>query len=171
MGLYLLHIVLLCVLGWAGAFIGMAQGDRIAGIIGAGLGVAVGGMLWWLEHYLRTISLRSYLHGLSGLVIGLLLAALGSHLLTKIPLDNPVISQVLSLLCYVVGAYLGIFLGLWKGPELYRQEEGDLWFGGRPARSPIGPSWRFPSETGRHPCGRRRDQETGQSCRRQAMCS
>jgi uncharacterized protein YacL len=114
----------------------MAQGDRIAGIIGAVLGVAVGGMLWWLEHYLRTISLRSYLHGLGGLAIGLLMAALGSHLLTKIPLYNPAISQVLSLLCYIVGAYLGIFLGLWKGPELYRQEEGDLWLGGRQVRSP-----------------------------------
>jgi uncharacterized protein YacL len=135
-GLYLLHIVLLCVLGWAGAFIGMAQGDRLAGFIGAGLGVVVGGMLWWLERYLRTIPLRSYLHGLGGLVIGLLMAALGSHLLTKIPLDNPAISQVLSLLFYIVGAYLGIFLGFWKGPEFHRHEEGDFWLGGRQARSP-----------------------------------
>ena len=136
MGLYLLHIVLLCVLGWAGAFIGMVQGDRLAGFIGAGLGVVVGGMLWWLERYLRTIPLRSYLHGLGGLVIGLLMAALGSHLLTKIPLDNPAISQVLSLLFYVIGAYLGIFLGFWKGPEFHRHEEGDFWLGGRQARSP-----------------------------------
>jgi uncharacterized protein YacL len=114
----------------------MAQGDRIAGIIGAGLGVAVGGMLWWLERSLRAISLRSYLHGLGGLGIGLLMAALCSHLLSKVPLPNPAISQVLSLLCYIIGAYLGIFLGLWKGPELHRQEEGELWFGGRQVRSP-----------------------------------
>jgi uncharacterized protein YacL len=135
-GLYLLHIILLCVLGWAGAFIGMTQDDRMAGVMGAGLGVAVGGVLWWLERYLRAIPLRSYLHGLGGLVIGLLLAALGSYLLNKIPLHNPTVSPVLSLLLYIVGGYLGICLGLWKGPELSRQEEGELWLGGKPTRIP-----------------------------------
>jgi uncharacterized protein YacL len=135
-GLYLLHIILLCILGWAGAFIGMTQDDRMAGAIGAGLGVAVGGVLWWLERYLRAIPLRAYLHGLGGLVIGLLLAALGSHLLNKIPLHNPTVSPVISFLLYIVGGYLGIYLGLWKGPELSRQEEGDLWLGGKQTRSP-----------------------------------
>jgi uncharacterized protein YacL len=31
---------------------------------------------------------------------------------------------------------LGICLGLWKGPELSRQEEGELWLGGKPTRIP-----------------------------------
>jgi uncharacterized protein YacL len=135
-GQHLLHIILLCVLGWAGAVIGMTQGDWIASAIGAGLGVVVGGLLWWLERYLRAIPLQSYVHALSGLVVGVLLAALGSHLLHKLPFYNPTIPQVLSFLLYVVGAYFGIILGLWKGPELRRQEEGEFWPGSRHTRSP-----------------------------------
>jgi uncharacterized protein YacL len=73
---------------------------------------------------------------LGGLVIGLLLAALGSYLLNKIPLHNPTVSPVISLLLYIVGGYLGICLGLWKGPELSRQEEGEVWLGGKQTRGP-----------------------------------
>jgi uncharacterized protein YacL len=135
-GRHFLHIIFLCVLGWTGAFIGMTQGDGIASAIGAGLGVVGGGLLWWLERYLRAIPLQSYLHGLSGLVIGVLLAALGSHLLHKIPFHTPTVPQVLSFLLYIVGAYFGILLGLWKGPELHRQEEGEFWPGSRYTRSP-----------------------------------
>lgn len=133
MGRHFLHIVLLCVLGWAGAFIGMTQDDRMTAV-GAAVGVVAGGVLWRLEGYLRAIPLRSYLHGLGGLAIGLLLAALSSHLLHKIPFHDPAVVQVLSLLLYIIGGYLGICLGLWKGPELSRQEEGELWLGGRPAQ-------------------------------------
>jgi uncharacterized protein YacL len=114
----------------------MTQDDNLAGVIGAILGVTTGGAVWWLERYLRTIPLRSYLYGLGGLGVGLLLASLSSHLLSKIPFHNSAVPQILSLLFYIVGGYLGICLGLWKGPELSRYEDGESWLGNKHTRSP-----------------------------------
>jgi uncharacterized protein YacL len=110
------------VCGWAGAFIGLAQGGKVSGAIGAGLGLVVGGILWGLERPLRAIPLQSYVYGLGGLLVGLLVGALGSQLVGKIPLQNPTIAPVLSVFLYAVCAYFGMLIGLWKGPELARQE-------------------------------------------------
>ena len=135
MGLYILRIMLLLAFGWSGAFIGMARGGEVPGAIGAGIGIAVGGILWGLERYLRTIPLRSYLYGLGGLLVGLLVGALSNHLVGKIPIQDTAVSQVLSLLLYAVCAYFGIALGLWKGPEMGWQEDGELWVGSGRTRS------------------------------------
>lgn len=136
MGLYILRIMLLLALGWAGGFLGMARGGEVPGAIGAGLGIVVGGILWGLERYLRTIPLRSYVYGLGGLLVGLLIGALSNHLVGKIPLQDTAVSQVLSLLLYVVCAYLGIVLGLWKGPEVGWRDDGEFWIGSGRTRSP-----------------------------------
>ena len=135
MGLYILRIMLLLAFGWSGAFIGMARGGEVPAAIGAGIGIAVGGILWGLERYLRTIPLRSYLYGLGGLLVGLLVGALSNHLVGKIPIQDTALSQVLSLLLYAVCAYFGIALGLWKGPEMGWREDGELWVGSGRTRS------------------------------------
>jgi uncharacterized protein YacL len=127
--------MLLLALGWAGGFLGMAQGGEVFGAIGAGLGVVAGGILWGLERYLRTIPLRSYLYGLGGLLIGLLVGALSNHLVGKIPIQDTAVSQVLSLLLYVICAYFGIALGLWKGPEVGWRENGEFWLDSGRTRS------------------------------------
>jgi uncharacterized protein YacL len=109
--------------GCIGAFIGMARGGEVPAAMGAGVGIVVGIVVLGIECYLRTIPLRSYLHGLGGLCVGLLVGTLGSYLVRKLPIQDPAVSQVLPFLPYAVCAYLGIMLGLWKGPEFGRQEE------------------------------------------------
>ena len=111
MGLYIIRIIMLVILGWAGAFIGMTQGVEFSGVMGAAIGLAVGGAVWGLECYLRTISLQSYLYGLGGLLVGLLVAALGNVVVRTLSMQPAVVTQVLSLLLYVVCAYCGIMLG------------------------------------------------------------
>jgi uncharacterized protein YacL len=135
-GLYILRILLLVMLGWAGAFIGVAQGGKVAGILGAGVGVVLGGILWGIERYLRAIPLRTYVHGLGGLLVGLILGALGHLVIRQLPLQNVAVSQVLALLLYIVGAYLGVLVGLWKGQELGGVEEGEFGLGGSRTPSP-----------------------------------
>lgn len=129
MGLYIIRLIMLAVFGGAGAFIGWAWGGEIPGAIGAGIGLVIGGAVFGLERYLRTIPLRSYLYGLGGLCVGLLVGALGSHLVRQLPIQDPAVLQVLPFLAYIICAYLGMMLGLWKGPEFGRQEEGALWGG------------------------------------------
>jgi uncharacterized protein YacL len=136
-GLYIIRMLLLVVVGWAGAFIGMSQGGAVAGVIGAGVGLMVGGILWGIERYLRTIPLQTYVHGLGGLLVGLLVGALGSLLVGQLPLQNPAVSRVLSFLLFVICAYFGLLVGLWKGPELGGLgEEGEFGLGGSRTRSP-----------------------------------
>jgi uncharacterized protein YacL len=134
-GLYIFRIIMLFVCGWVGTYIGLTWGGMGFGAIGAGVGLVVGGVVWGLEHYLRTIPLRSYLYGLGGLCVGLLIGALSSHVLGKLPIRDPAVSQVLSLLLYAVWAYVGVMLGLWKGPELGWQEDPSFWSGDSRARS------------------------------------
>jgi uncharacterized protein YacL len=57
-------------------------------------------------------------------------------LVGQLPVQNPAVLRALALLLYVVCAYLGFFIGLWKGPELGWQEDGELGLGGSRARSP-----------------------------------
>ena len=135
MGLYILRILMFLVFSGAGGFIGMARGGGASGMLGAGIGVVIGGGIWWLERYLRTIPLRSYIYGLGGLGIGLLMGALGSYGVHQLPIQDPAISRVLVLLPYAVGAYFGILLGLWKGPELGWQDEGEFRSGNGRVRS------------------------------------
>jgi uncharacterized protein YacL len=125
-GLYILRVIMFFMFGGTGAFIGMARGGEVPAAIGAGVGIVVGIVVLGIECYLRTIPLRSYLHGLGGLCVGLLVGTLGSYLVRKLPVQDPAVSQVLPFLPYAVCAYLGIMLGLWKGPEFGRQEEEGL---------------------------------------------
>ena len=135
MGLYMIRIVMFLMFGGAGAFIGWAWGGEVVGALGAGAGFVVGGGVFGLERYLRTIPLRSYLYGLGGLGVGLFVGALGSHLIRKLPIQDPQVLQVFSFLPYVVCAYLGMMLGLWKGPEFHREEEGEFWGGNHRTQS------------------------------------
>lgn len=127
MGLYILRILMFVIFGGAGALIGLTWGSVVPSIVGAGIGLVLCGMVFGLERYLRTIPLRSYLYGLGGLCLGLLVGALGSYLVRQLPIQEPVVSRVLAFLPYVVCAYLGMMLGLWKGPEFGREDEGDGW--------------------------------------------
>ena len=127
-GLYIIRIIMLLVLGWAGAFIEMSRGGEVPGAIGGGIGIVVGGLMWALERYLRTIPLRSYLYALIGLVVGLLMGALGSFLVRQVPIQPPAVAHVLSLLPYAICVYFGVLLGLSKGPEFHRQEDGEFLF-------------------------------------------
>jgi uncharacterized protein YacL len=128
-------MLLLVAVAWAGAFIGLTVGGTVAGAIGAGVGGVFGGILWSLERYLRTIPLRTYVHGLAGLCVGLFIGVLGGLLIRQIPLQNTAVLQVLSLSLYVVCGYFGLLVGLWKGPELGEPEEGELGFGSQRTRS------------------------------------
>jgi uncharacterized protein YacL len=130
-GLYILRILVLGVCAWVGSFIGMTLEGPLGSAVGAGIGLGVGVVAWALERTLRAISLRSYIYGLSGLLIGLLAGALGSALVSRLPLPQPGIIGVLSLLVYAICAYLGIMVGLSKGPELGWPEEGEFWAGRR----------------------------------------
>jgi uncharacterized protein YacL len=97
----------------------------------------VGGVgLCLLERYLRAIPLWSYLYGLAGLMVGLLAGALGNHVMGKLPLQDPGVVQTLSLALYIVCAYFGIVLGLWKGPEFRAGDEGTLGLGMGQVSSP-----------------------------------
>jgi uncharacterized protein YacL len=98
--------------------------------------MVLGGMLWGIERYLRAIPLRTYVHGLGGLLVGLLLGALGHLVIRQLPLQNVAVSQVLALLLYIIGAYLGVLVGLWKGQELGGVEEGEFGLGGSRTPSP-----------------------------------
>lgn len=136
MGLYILRMLLLVVVGWAGAFLGASQWGGPGGVIGAGVGLVLGGILWGLERYLRAIPLWTYIHGLGGLVVGLCVGALGNVLIAQLPLQNALVARVLALVLYVICMYIGILVGLWKGPEFGWQEEGAFPLGGGRARSP-----------------------------------
>ena len=129
MGLYILRLMVLAVCAWSGAVIGLTQGSLISGIIGVAVAIVIGTGLCILERYLRTIPLWSYLFGLAGLVIGLCVGALGNYVVSKLPIQGPEITQTLSLLLYSIGAYFGIVLGLWKGPEFRAGDEGTLGMG------------------------------------------
>lgn len=131
MGLYILRILVLFVCAWVGRFIGTTLDGTLGGTIGAGIGLAIGGAVWALERTLRVISLRSYVYGLGGLLLGLGAGALGSALMRMLPVAQPEVAEMLSLLVYAVGAYLGIAVGLSKGPELGWPEEGEFWAGRR----------------------------------------
>jgi len=116
-GLYILRLIVIAVCAWAGAVIGLTQGSIVSGVIGAAGATVVGGLLCVFERYLRTIPLWTYLYGLAGLLVGLFAGALGNYVVGKLPMQDPGVAQVLSLLVYVVCAYFGLILGLWKGPE------------------------------------------------------
>lgn len=131
MGLYILRLVVILICGWAGTVIGMAQGSVFYGIVGAVLGLGIGGLLGLGERYLRTVPLWSYLYALGGLVVGLSVGTLISHVMGKIPLQSTTVVQAVSVLIYAVCAYLGVVLGIWKGPELHGQEDGSSALGGR----------------------------------------
>jgi len=114
--------------GWSGGVIGMAQGSLISGMIGAGGGILGGLALCLLERSLRHISPWSYLFGLGGLAIGLLFGRVATYLLgMALGAQHPEFVSVLSVLLYVVGAYLGIVVGLSKGPELRQTDERGGW--------------------------------------------
>jgi uncharacterized protein YacL len=127
-GFYLLRLLVVVVGGWSGGVIGMAQGGLVYGMIGAGSGILGGLALCLLERSLRHIPPWSYLFGLGGLVIGLLFGMVGTYLLgMAFGEQRPDLVSVLSVLLYVVGAYLGIVIGLSKGPELRGAGEGARW--------------------------------------------
>lgn len=120
MGFYLLRLLVVVVGGWSGGVIGMAQGDLVYGAVGAGLGILGGLGLFLLERALRHIPSRSYLYGLSGLAVGLLFGVVGTYLLgMALGERHPDFVPTLSLVLYVAGAYLGIVIGVNKGPEFY----------------------------------------------------
>jgi len=135
-GLYILRLIVLAVCAWSGAVIGLSQGSLVSGIIGAAVATVGGVGLCLLERYLRAIPLWSYLYGLAGLMVGLLAGALGNHVMGKLPLQDPGVVQTLSLALYIVCAYFGIVLGLWKGPEFRAGDEGTLGFGMGQVSSP-----------------------------------
>jgi uncharacterized protein YacL len=135
-GLYILRLIVIAVCAWAGAVIGLSLGGDIAGAIGSAVAAVIGGLLCIAERYLRTVPLWTYLYGLAGLIVGLFAGALGNYLVGKLPIQNPAVAQVLSLLVYIVCAYFGLILGLWKGPEYRAGDEGELEFGMGPASSP-----------------------------------
>ncbi len=128
MGLYLLRLLVIVVGGWAGGVIAEMQGELVSRAIGTGIGVVGAVGLCLLERSLRTIPLRSYLCGLGGLGIGLLIGMVGTHVLGKVPMQAPEVMRVISLLIYVVCAYFGIVLGLWKGPEFGWRNNGSVHF-------------------------------------------
>ena len=136
MGLYILRLIVLAVCAWSGAVIGLTQGSIVSGIIGAAVATVGGVGLCLLERYLRAIPLWSYLYGLAGLMVGLLAGALGNHVMGKLLLQDPGVVQTLSLALYIVCAYFGIVLGLWKGPEFRAGDEGTLGFGMGQVSSP-----------------------------------
>jgi uncharacterized protein YacL len=115
----------------------MAPGDGLeAGALGAGLGVAGGVGLCLLERSLCAIPVRSYLYGLGGLVVGLLVSIVITHLLGAVTAWGPEVVRALFVLIYVVCGYFGVVLGVSKGPELEGRHEdrGGFWegYGGRP---------------------------------------
>lgn len=127
-GFYLLRLLVVVVGGWSGGVIGMAQGGPIYGMIGAGSGIIGGLALCLLERSLRHIPPWSYLFGVGGLIVGLLFGMVGTYLLgIAFGGRHPDLVSVLSVLLYVVGAYLGIVIGLSKGPELRETGEGARW--------------------------------------------
>ena len=128
MGFYLLRLLVVVVGGWSGGVIGMAQGGLMYAVIGAISGIVGGLALCLLERSLRHIPSWSYLFGLSGLVMGMLFAMIGTYLFDLALGDRyPDLVSVFSVLLYVVGAYLGIVIGLSKGPELRQAGEGVSW--------------------------------------------
>jgi len=96
----------------------------------------IGGLLCISDRYLRTVPLWTYLYGLAGLIVGLFAGALGNYVVGKLPIQDPRVAQVLSLLVYIVCAYFGLILGLWKGPEYRAGDEGELEFGMGQTSSP-----------------------------------
>ena len=136
MGLYILRFVVLAVCVWAGAVIGLTQGSIGSGIIGAAVALVVGVGLCIFERYLRKVPLWSYLYGLAGLMVGILFGALGNQVLGRLPIQAPEVMQALALLLYMVCAYFGIILGLWKGPEFRAGDEAALGVGMRQVSSP-----------------------------------
>lgn len=136
MGLYILRFIVLAVCTWAGAVIGLTQGSMVSGIIGAVVALVAGVGLYILERYLRAVPLWSYLYGLAGLMVGILAGALGNQVVGKLPIQEPEIMQPLALLLYIVCAYFGIVLGLWKGPEFRAGHEEALGVGMGQASSP-----------------------------------
>lgn len=136
MGLYILRLIVVGVCAWAGAVIGLTQGGVVSGVIGAAVATVVGVLLCICERYLRTIPLWTYLDGLAGLIVGLFAGALGNYVLGKLPIQDAGVAQVLSLLVYIVCAYFGLVLGLWKGPEYRVNDEGELGFGMGQTSSP-----------------------------------
>jgi uncharacterized protein YacL len=122
-GLYLLRIVVIVVGGWTGGVIAGAQGGAVPQFLGVGLGAVCALALCCLEGILRKVPLRSYLSGFFGLGGGLLLGALGTYFLYKLPIPRAEVAQALSLLLYAVCGYFGIVLGLAKGPELGLRDE------------------------------------------------
>jgi len=135
-GLYILRLIVIAVCAWAGAVIGLTQGGVVAGAIGAAVATVIGGLLCISDRYLRTVPLWTYLYGLAGLIVGLFAGALGNYVVGKLPIQDPRVAQVLSLLVYIVCAYFGLILGLWKGPEYRAGDEGELEFGMGQASSP-----------------------------------
>jgi uncharacterized protein YacL len=69
-------------------------------------------------------------------MVGILAGALGNQVVAKLPIQKPEITQPLALLLYTVCAYLGIVLGLWKGPEFRAGDEETLGGGAGQASSP-----------------------------------
>jgi uncharacterized protein YacL len=108
----------------------------VSGIIGAAVALVAGIGLCILERYLRTVPLWSYLYGLAGFMIGILAGVLGNQVLGQLPIQEPEITQSLALLLYIVCAYFGIVLGLWKGPEFRTGDEESLGVGMGQASSP-----------------------------------
>jgi len=136
-GFYLLRLLVILVGGWAGSVIGMASGGGLgAGVLGAGLGVAAGLGLCLLERPLCAIPVRSYLYGLGGLVGGLLVSMVVTHLLVDVASWRSEIAHALTVLIHVVCSYFGVVLGVTKGPELEGRHEGRSGlregYGGRP---------------------------------------
>lgn len=125
-GLYILRIIMLFTFASAGAVISLTLRGEAYGLPGAGSGLVVGVLVWGVEYYLRRIALRSYRDALAGLLVGLLVGALGSYLVRQLPISPPAVARVLSLLPYVIGIYLGVVLGLAKGPEFSRQGKGGV---------------------------------------------
>jgi uncharacterized protein YacL len=135
-GLYILRLIVLAVCTWTGAVIGLMQGSIVSGIIGAAVALVAGVGLCILERYLRAVPLWSYLYGLAGLMVGILAGALGNQVVGKLPIQESEITQPLALLLYVVCAYFGIVLGLWKGPEFRAGDGATLGIGMGQATSP-----------------------------------
>jgi uncharacterized protein YacL len=69
-------------------------------------------------------------------MVGILAGALGNHVVGKLPIQESEITQPLALLLYVVCAYFGIVLGLWKGPEFRAGDGATLGIGMGQATSP-----------------------------------
>ena len=126
MGLYILRIMMFFVFASAGAAVALMQWGETSGLMGAGIGVLAGLLVWAVEYYLRSIPLQSYFYGLAGLLVGLLVGAFGSFLVRQFPMPSPAVAQVLSLLPYAICIYFGVVLGLAKGPEFGRREDSEV---------------------------------------------